>query len=42
VNGRDVTYSDLSFMSGNAAAAAAAKYEPEGAKQKSWDQNKNT
>ncbi len=37
----DVTYSDLSFMSGNA-AAAAAKYEPEGAKQKSWDQNKNT
>jgi hypothetical protein len=26
-------------MSGN--AAAAAKYEPEGAKQKSWDQNKS-
>jgi hypothetical protein len=35
----DVTYSELSFMSGN---AAAAKYEPEGAKQKSWDQNKTT
>ncbi len=30
-------------MSRNAAAAAAAaKYEPEGAKQNSWDQNKNT
>jgi hypothetical protein len=31
-------------MSGNAAAAAAvaAKYESEAAKQKNWDQNKST